>query len=1433
MITDTKLYPLTNAQKSIWHIVKFYPNTTYVNLAIRVRIRECVDYELLNRAINIVISDNDSMRTRIVESGKEPEQYFAEYKENQFEFLDFSYPKGLEHLNRWEKTKSCERIILLDSDLLDIVMIKISDNEGAFFLKIHHIAADTWSLTLLVRQILQNYCKLRDNEELISEERPSYKDYIQAENELYRSDRFSKHKVFWNDLFSTVPEFTSFNSGRVQKHMTAERKSYILQRSLTVRISEYSHLHNVSPFCIFFTVLSMCIWKITSRTDLVIGTSILNRSGVKDKNTMGMFVNTIPFRVSLKPYDDYESTVNGISRLWKSLLKHQRYSYDLILKNFRETHGVGDKLFDVSLSFQNAKFEVHNIDYNVEWLSYDSEVNSLTIHINDREDLGNYIIDYVYLTDIFSDAEISRLHKYFSTMLDNALSNPYLRLTDIKILSPEQEHDLLLKFNDTKYNYPQEETIVSLFEKQVSLTPEKVAVIFENTTVTYQELNNRSNQLARFLRTKGVKRGFIVGLLVDRSVEMIIATLAVLKAGGAYLPVDSTYPEERIDYMLKSSNCQLLLTYTMNKNVSLNFKPNIFDFKDQGLYEESTANLKDVPMPNDLAYVIYTSGSTGTPKGVMIEHKSLNNLIHSFSNIFNRCNITVLAISAFSFDMFFVETIFPLAKGMRVILANQQEASVPYLLLNLIDKYKVNFLQTTPSRMKLILNDSNAYKVGCLTEIIIGGEIFPELLLSEIKRVTNAKIFNGYGPTETSICVTIKNLSEQGPITIGKPLANTQIYILDENLNPVPIGVKGEIFISGDGLARGYINNEGLTRERFLPNPYVPGSKMYKTGDLARWLDNGEIEYIGRNDNQVKIRGLRIELGEIENCLVKHGLIKEAVVLCNEDNNKKKYLCAYLTESGKVSSSALREYLSRVLPDYMIPGHFIVLESLPLTPNGKVDRNALPKPDQGEHVLTYVPPRNALEQELAKRWEEALELTRVGIDDNFFALGGDSLTVLEIISGLFPNDWGLSAQDFYDYATIRRLAGKISGSGVNPIVSKKDEQAFMKIASVPQCQLSNINTGNILLTGATGFLGIHILNELLSTTNDKVYCLIRGENPEKKLYQLINYYFPSLSRSVLIGRVIVINGDVSQENFGLSSRDKVNLTQAVTRVIHTAALVSHYGENDEFYRINVKGTQEVVNFCIENGKKLNHISTISVSGNYMIYDHELRTFTEHDLYIGQSYQENAYIRTKFEAENLILKAADNGLNATIFRVGLLTGRYTDGQFQINIEQNALYRQLKAILILETVPEDYLQENLEFTPVDYCARAIVHLIQANSKSLPVYHVFNHKTINVGEVLQVFKAVGVNIKALPQKSFDSLIVSISTTNSGKEILSGIISNLSTNGSLGFVSNVQVDSSLTIKYLSSNGFEWPDIHSEYILKVLNHMQATGFLRKVSSYS
>jgi len=1421
-----KFFPLTNAQKSIWQIVKFDPNTSFVNLAATIRIRESVQYHLLNKAINIAIENNDAMRMRIVENRKEPKQYFAEHREQQFEFLDFSYPNGMEDLHRWEEARIREKIELLECDLFNFTLINISDHEGAFFFKCHHIAADAWSLTLLVSQILRNYRKLRDHEEVIPEELPSYKARILSEYELYSSEKSEKHKLFWNELFSTVPEFTAFNNRRVFKNTSAARTTNVFSRDLTLQIKEFGSVHKVSPFCILISTLAICIWRMTFKTDMVVGTPILNRIGVREKNTMGMFISNIPFRLGLNPDRDFISLVLSVGQEWNTVLKHQRYPFDHILKTFRETHGINNKLIDIALSFQNAVFEVHGIEYSAEWLFNGSELNSLSIHVNDREGSGHYILDYQHLTEVFSEDDISRIHQYLVTLLSNSLANPSSKVSDIKMLSPEQEHDLVWKFNNTKQPYPLEETVVSLFQRQVNATPNKVAVIFEKREVTYQELNDRSNQLARFLRSKGVQKDSIVGLTVDRSLEMIIAIFAVLKASGAYLPIDPTYPAERIDFMLKQSNCQVLLTYTINKNFDFAFDGSICNLRELELYQYSAANLEDGPFPEDLAYVIFTSGSTGTPKGVMVEHKSLNNLIHYLSNTFQRCEKTVLSISSVSFDIFFVETIFPLVTGMRVILANQQEATVSYLLLNLITAYKVDFLQTTPSRMKAILSDSQAFKLNILSEIILAGESFPQHLLSELTKLTNAKIFNGYGPTETTVFSTVKLLEPNLPVTIGTPLANTQIYIMDENLKLVPIGVPGEIFISGDGLARGYINNEGLTKERFIPNPFIPGSLMYKAGDLAKWLSNGEIECIGRNDHQVKIRGIRIELGEIENCLLKHDLIKEAAVICREDKAQRKYLCAYLSVNGEVSIQDLRDYLSHSLPDYMVPPYFVFLNSLPLTPNGKIDRQALPEPERiREDKRKYSAPRNPMEERLVELWEETLEVAGIGIDDNFFELGGDSLAVIEILSGLYPDSLRLSAQDFYDYPTIRRLSAKISGAV--PESDSSNAKLVLSLQAVPALKQTKMDAGGILLTGATGFLGIHILAELLSDASEKIYCLVRGQNPEKKLYQLLRFYFPNLSTSLLKNRLVVITGDVAKQNCGLAKSEYVRLAQDVSTVIHAAALVKHYGPYEEFHAINVGGTQELINFCLNYAKKLYHISTVSVAGMDPANKRTSSAVKDNDLF-NKNYQGNVYIRSKIEAENLIAAASAAGLDAAVFRVGLLTGRYLDGQFQKNIGENAFYRMLKSVVMLEALPVDLLQGELEFTPVDFCAKAIVGIVQANSTKPAVFHLFNHKTIKLMDAIKVFERAGISIESLSRKSFDSLLSSISTTDWGREILSGIISDPSLKAAFGSSANGPVDSSLSLKFLQQIGFEWPDITEEYLLKVLDYMQNTGFVNK-----
>lgn len=545
------------------------------------------------------------------------------------------------------------------------------------------------------------------------------------------------------------------------------------------------------------------------------------------------------------------------------------------------------------------------------------------------------------------------------------------------------------KYNHTKMEYDVEKTIHSLFEDKVKVYGNQVAVIYREQQITYEELNQKSNQVARLIRANGIKPNMIVGIMVNCSTQMFIGLLGILKAGACYLPIDPNFPSSRINYMLDDSKAALLIT---EHNVAVDF--DFYDkmiYLDDEIYHGDVDNLENVNSSSDLAYIIYTSGSTGKPKGVMLEHRLVHNFIIGMKDKieFTRTN-SIANLTTISFDIFVLESWLPLSLGMTIVVVD------PMRFARDMGLKKVEMIQTTPSTMRLILDSEENHKyLDSLTDIMLGGETFPQRLLRDLKKLVKAKIYNMYGPTETTVWSMVKDLTDTDLITIGKPIANTQVCLIDSDYKPVDLGCEGEIAIAGDGVARGYLYREELTKERFIPSVFDPKQKMFLTGDLGKHLENGEIEFLSRIDSQVKIRGFRIELEEIENALIKMEQVKECVVSTKKNNNDEKYLVAYYVADEELANTKIIQFLRKILPEYMIPSVFIKIDTIPLTPNGKVNHLALPTPQTSRPVLNtkYIEPSTEMERMLARIWSSVLNIDEIGVADNFFELGGNSILV--------------------------------------------------------------------------------------------------------------------------------------------------------------------------------------------------------------------------------------------------------------------------------------------------------------------------------------------------------------------------------------------------------------------------------------------------------
>jgi amino acid adenylation domain-containing protein len=718
--------------------------------------------------------------------------------------------------------------------------------------------------------------------------------------------------------------------------------------------------------------------------------------------------------------------------------EHQDVPFEQVVEALQPQRSLSHSpLFQVMFILQNAPMgEIELAGVTLTQLERESTIAKFDLTLSITETAQGLVGEWEYNTDLFDRSTIERMAAHFQNLLSVIVENPQLSVGELPLLSETEQHQLLNEWNQTQANYPKDVCIYQLFEAQVEKTPDAVAVVFEDQQLTYRELNVRANQLAHHLQELGIKPEVLVGICVERSLEMVVGLLGILKAGGAYVPLDPHYPQDRLSYMLTDSGVEVLLTHSsLLESLPEHQAIVVCLDTDWDAIEQHSQNHLDVEVGSDnLAYVIYTSGSTGVPKGVMNTHRGIHNRLLWMQQAYQlTCSDRVLQKTPFSFDVSVWEFFWPLLTGARIVVALPEGHKDSAYLVNLIAQQQVTTVHFVPSMLQVFLQEPNLENCSCLQRVFCSGEALPFELTQRFFSQLKCELHNLYGPTEAAIDVTFWQCQPQDNlqiVPIGRPIANTQIYILDKHLQPVPIGVPGELYIGGDGLARGYLNRPELTSEKFIPNPFShsKSERLYKTGDLARYLSDGNIEFLGRIDHQVKIRGFRIELGEIEAVLNTHPQIQQVVVITTEDMAGNKGLVAYIvTTDESLTNNQIREFLFSKLPEYMVPSAFVTLDTLPLTPNGKVDRKALPAPD-GDFLREreYVAPRTASEEIIANIFASVLGVQNVGIHDNFFELGGHSLLATQVISRLRESfQMELPLRSLFEKPTVALLSDRI------------------------------------------------------------------------------------------------------------------------------------------------------------------------------------------------------------------------------------------------------------------------------------------------------------------------------------------------------------------------------------------------------------------------
>lgn len=899
-----------------------------------------------------------------------------------------------------------------------------------------------------------------------------------------------------------------------------------------------------------------------------------------------------------------------------------------------------------------------------------------------------------------------------------------------------------------------------------------------------------------------------------------------------------THPFERISYLIKDVDARILLTYGLEQD--------FIEYRvcklDTFCFDEEKEKCESINSPLDLCYLICTSGSTGTPKCLGITHRNAANFASSNSfNVNNRIvgkkDNTFLSITNTIFDMFITELLIPLTSGKTLLFATEEEMVSAQKLNELCMKYKPDVIETTPTKFKMLLSQDKGFEyVKMFNKIIVGGETLTSSFLRELKSLTKSKIYNNYGPAETTVWSTI-SLVEGDEITIGKPIANTQIYILDKNQNIVPIGVTGELCIAGDGVGKGYINRSDLTAEKFVPNPYATndnhhGKIMYHTGDLARWRADGEIEYQGRIDTQVKIHGLRIELGEIESVMSSFAGIQLTAVTDKKDENGRQYLVGYYSAAETIDEKELRNHLFSKLPKYMVPNYFMRLEKMPMTASGKTDRKNLPVPEFKIQDEEYIAPETEQEKCLCEILQEVLHMEKVGINYDFFEYGGDSLGAITYVAQAHGQGINFDLQNVFDYPTVRTLCEFLNcGEEKCVTYDNKDFEKYEYIFKQNVIDESFVpkekTLGNVLVTGATGFLGAHVVDELMHETDGIIYCLVRSQREDDRrgrIAEVLSYYFGDKYAGEIGNRIVPIIGDIETE--GLS---KDVITQVDT-IIHTAASVKHYGSYSYFYKVNVEGTKHVVDFAKKVGARLVHISTLSVSGNSLADDFsvnrssEKKCFYENSLYIGQPL-DNVYIHSKFEAERRVYDAMLDGLDATVIRVGNLTNRASDYKFQPNYKENAFLTRVKAILEFGLFPEYLMKLYAEFSPIDKTVEGIVKIAQYADKQT-VFHLNSDRVIYFDRFLEVVHNLGISMEVVSGNAFNEALQKTIKQSNTEYIFEAFQNDMDEQGHLVYDSNIRIENDFTLWFLKKVGFEWNETDMEYIKGYIDYFRRIGYL-------
>ncbi|BFM45582.1 hypothetical protein CFS9_42230 [Flavobacterium sp. CFS9] len=1272
---------LTLPQQDIYFEQLLFSNEPIYNIGAKIEIKGVVNIEIFKRAYVALINQHDAYRIVFVKNEENIGTQILDDHESELGFIDFSESENpIEEANLYMQKEFMKPFNLLEGSLLHIfTLVKVQDDFYYLFSVYHHIITDGWGTSLMFQRLVQNYNEIGEFDAVISDYPFSYKDFEEDDFQYQNSESFNQDLEYWSQKFKQLPENLLEKRDDSVQINKSSRKELFIKRIVYNQLNELATSYKCSTFTLILGILYTYFGRKHENNDFAIGLPVLNRSKSAYKKTVGLFMGISPLRMSLDFEATFQDLIMDIKNQLRQDYRHQRLPLGKLIQEL-QLYSQKERLFNITLSYEKQDYSAHfkNTQTKVIPLSHQSERVALALYIREFDESEDVKIDFDYNLNYFDEAGITQVVNHFEKLVDSVLDNSDKKLKELTYLTKEEKQRLLFNFNHTKVDYPKNKTVLDLFQEQAKKVSEKIALKDDVKSYSYGELDKLSSQIATYIMAQfGQEDKSPIAVLLGRSANMIAVLLGILKTGRPYIPLDPAFPKDRLSYIVANSQTSIIV----NEN----------SYEIEGIEEVKTLSLENIldeidevqvtefqiVSPQDTAYIIYTSGSTGNPKGVEIGHQSLLNFLTSIQQAPGiRESDVLFSVTTYSFDISILEFFAPLISGATLYVASQDLLSDPTLIIRKLEELKPTIIQATPSFYQMLFNAN--WQGDKQLKILCGGDLLSESLAQKLISHSSA-LWNMYGPTETTIWSSVKKIERPSEASnIGKPINNTQFYILDEFLDPKPIGTPGAIYIAGDGLALGYYKNNELTKEKFIQNPFDSNALCYETGDVGKWNNDGEIEFLGRNDNQVKIRGYRIELGDIESQLNQMAAIKAAVVIAKKGAQQEAFLIAYVLKNQEfIDTSEILNQLKMTLPYYMIPNAILPLEEFPLTPNQKLDRKSLSQREIQYHTNEehFKEPVSDLEIKLSQYWATALNREEaISVTDNFFALGGHSLNAVKLIGLISRNLYlEITLKTIFDFPTIKSLAVylqelKPTQSNAIPLAEIKDLypltpaqytiwlasqqtknsiaynmsagytiEGFMDTARINKAINQIIEKYEILRTHFIEINGIPYqkINATAKNRFETALHQLKKDSIEEVISQLINTEF-DLERELLI-RVQLIELETNQHLLLFSTHHI--MMDGLSLEIFIKEFIQNYNEstqnqtNDDILKLQFKDYSEWLHKTIKEDQSKNELFWKNYLKNY-----EPKNSFDRDFSIQNNKQNGSKLSFEFTEEvTLLLK----------------------------------------------------------------------------------------------------------------------------------------------------------------------------------------------------